>query len=364
MHVFLDTNIFFNNWHFTNIRFKLLFHYLNNEDESLLLSNLVVKEVNNKRDQQALELIQELKNKIQKLNHLNSTNEILPTTIEELQLYNVRDVIDPYIGDITDIPFNTVKQETVVDRALKSIKPFTDGEKGYRDTLIWLSFLDYLKLHDFEGEVAFITENSSDFFNKKGEVRFLPTLEQDITEYKLKAKIVPYNSLHNFLENVVDKIENSINKSEFLDENESLLVKETESYIESLSSEQLASLLDTSIFSKKISSIKSIQAAIYDGIENPEINSVHELSTGIVYIDSKFEMIGLAFNVLIDINDYRVNADFIEQLYGLYNIELVTDNKIAILGFCGKLIIEAVLEYNIKKNEASNMSIEKVYFIS
>jgi galactose mutarotase-like enzyme len=55
----------------------------------------------------------------------------------------------------------------VVKRAIKLVKPFTGQEKGYRDTLIWLSFLSYLKDNDIEGDVAFITNNKHDFFEVK-----------------------------------------------------------------------------------------------------------------------------------------------------------------------------------------------------
>lgn len=362
MHVFLDTNIFFNNWFLTDVRFKLLSHYLNNENYSLLLSDLVVEEVNNKREQEVLAAVNELKKNLKQLNFLNSMKEEIPESVRELKPYNIRDILGLYIYDITDISYESIDQATVVNRALKSTKPFTSGEKGYRDTLIWLSFLKYIKDNNIEGDIAFITSNSTDFFRKKGEVEFHPSLQEDIKNHDIKNRLIPFNSLHNFLEHSVDKIENSINKQEFLDDNESYLMDKTIEFVEQLSGVGLSEFLDPPSFHTKLPNIKEIQAEIFEGIEDPEIYSVHELSNDKVYVDSLFEMRGLTFNILIDINDYRSNADFVDNLYGLYNIELDSDKDIAILGFCGRVSIKAAVEYHLKDNNISDISIEEIYY--
>ncbi|MBE0362465.1 hypothetical protein PULV_a3104 [Pseudoalteromonas ulvae UL12] len=362
MHVFLDTNIFYNNWFLTDVRFKLLSHYLNNEEYSLLLSDLVVKEVNNKREQEALSAVNELKKSLKQLNFLNPIEDELPKNIQELKPYDIRDLLGSNIYDILDIPYEFIDQTTVVNRALKSTKPFTIGEKGYRDTLIWLSFLKYIKDNEIEGDIAFITSNSTDFFKKKGKVEFHPSLEEDIKNHGIENKVFPFNNLHNFLESSVDKIANSINKQEFLDDNDSYLMEKTIEFVEQLSGASLSGFLDTPNFHTKLPYIKEIQAEIFEGLEDPEIHSVHQLSDDEVYVDTLFEMRGLTFNIIIDINDYRRSADFIEELYGLYNIELDSDKDIAILGFSGRVKIKAAVEYHLKKNDITQISIEEIYY--
>lgn len=362
MHVFLDTNVFFNNWFLTDVRFKLLSHYLNNEEKSLLLSELVVNEVNNKREQEALVTINELNKNIKQLSFLNPSDGELPTCFQELTPYNIRDLLGANIYDVIDIPYDSIEQTTVVSRALKSTKPFTSGEKGYRDTLIWLSFLKYVKDNNIEGDIAFITANSSDFFKKKGAVAFHSSLQEDIESHGISNRIIPFNSLHNFLESSVNKIENSINKQEFLDDNEHYLIDKTIEFVEGLADSDLSKFLDTPNFHTKLPHIKEIQAEIFEGLEDPEIYSVHELPSNKVYVDSLFEMRGLTFNIVIDINDYRRNADFIEQLYGLYNIDLDTDKSIAVLGFSGRVKIKAAVEYHLKENDITDVSIEEIYY--
>lgn len=48
----------------------------------------------------------------------------------------------------------------IVERSLKRTKPFNNGDKGFRDTLIWLGVLDIAKEHH---RISFVSENINDF---------------------------------------------------------------------------------------------------------------------------------------------------------------------------------------------------------
>ncbi len=62
-------------------------------------------------------------------------------------------------GEILETP--KVDVEKIAERSLKRIKPFTKSDKGFRDTLIWLSTLDLVQE---DTRVSFITANTNDFF--------------------------------------------------------------------------------------------------------------------------------------------------------------------------------------------------------
>ncbi len=51
-----------------------MFHYLNNENEDLLLSELVVKEVENIRNRELEESVLEIERLVKKMEKLNSKN--------------------------------------------------------------------------------------------------------------------------------------------------------------------------------------------------------------------------------------------------------------------------------------------------
>ena len=106
------------------------------------------------------------------------------------------------------IPFNSSKEllEMVLDRANRKISPFSADEKasdkGFKDTLIWLSILEYFKLHG-EKEVIFVSNDGG--FRK--ETAFLC---QEFKEYTGKVITIKDS---NFYDAVEPKIQESKQKN-------------------------------------------------------------------------------------------------------------------------------------------------------
>ena len=72
-------------------------------------------------------------------------------------------------ADIAVLPIPAVTHEIVVARDLAAKPPFIRSGKGYRDTLLWLSFLDWAKsLPAGDTPVYFVTGNTEDFCGPKG----------------------------------------------------------------------------------------------------------------------------------------------------------------------------------------------------
>ncbi len=105
-------------------------------------------------------------------------------------------------GSPEDYPI--VSHKIVVQRALERKKPFKeDGKDGYRDYLIWLSFLDVVSHYTSE-DACFITLNTHDFSDpvKKNELH--QQLQKDIEEKGIKLSRVSYfTSLKDFIEQQV-----------------------------------------------------------------------------------------------------------------------------------------------------------------
>lgn len=360
MKVFLDTNIFYNNWFVSNANFKLFYHYLNNNQHELLLSELVVQEVNNIRERELSETISEIKRLIKNGSKLNATPFRFNISDLGINNYNIKEILKSEVHWVKSIDYNSITQSQVVERALKLIKPFTDQEKGYRDTLIWLSFLNYLKENDIQDDVAFITNNKSDFFKAKNNpVKFNDDLESDIKNLELKAKIIPYKSLFDFVNDKADKIVDSVNKYEILDRLEGFLIDATEDHISVMRNEEISDLLNAKVFSEKITSVLNIEADIFEGLEDPDVKSVSSISKENVYINCYYEMRRVDIIITIDKIEYKQYADELESIDSFYNIEL--DDDIVKLSFIVRLYIDASLEYDIKTDEASNLTIEGIY---
>ena len=60
------------------------------------------------------------------------------------------------------LPSPSLKLAQLVQRSIARKKPFSQGDRGFRDTIIWLSTLD---LAGPESRVSFVTSNTRDFFD-------------------------------------------------------------------------------------------------------------------------------------------------------------------------------------------------------
>ena len=143
-YIFLDTNIFYNNWHLKNANFKYLFNYLENNGFRLVISELVCEEVQNIHNRE-LELsfneLRQVFHKIEKL--VDSTNMININALPNV-IYNFKELLREKARSVEFISYEHINQREVVRRALQKIRPFQEEDKGYRDTLIWLSLLSFL----------------------------------------------------------------------------------------------------------------------------------------------------------------------------------------------------------------------------
>jgi hypothetical protein len=72
-------------------------------------------------------------------------------------------------------PTPDVKVSEVIQRSVKRIKPFNRGDKGFRDTLLWLGVLDLVRRFR---RVSFVSANTNDF--SLGKNRLHPELEREV----------------------------------------------------------------------------------------------------------------------------------------------------------------------------------------
>jgi hypothetical protein len=276
------------------------------------------------------------------------------------QSYDLADVLKDRVEWLSRIEYESIPHSVVVRRAIDSVKPFTSEEKGYRDTLIWLSFLDYLSSNSIEGDVAFITNNKSDFYQTKNNVlSFNDDLLKDIAEHNIKANIKPYLNIYDFVKENVDKITNSFDRHKLLDDLEGFLVSATESIISAMGNNELSELLETKLFSEKLTPVLDINSDIFEGLEHNEIKSIKGLPGDSVYIESEFEMRRVDLVVSIESTEFKQYADEIEAIACLYNIEH-EDSRVN-LSFVLRVYVGGSFEYDTSNETASNLSIDFIY---
>ncbi|HHF3108932.1 TPA: PIN domain-containing protein [Vibrio alginolyticus] len=356
MNVFLDTNAFYNNWFVDNANFNLLFNYLNNERLSLILSELVVQEVNNIQGRESREAILDIEVAKKKLYKLNRYESFARNDDIDIPHYDIFSILGDKVDFLKKIDYEKIPHSEVVNRALNIKKPFTEGEKGYRDTLIWLSFIKFLKITNVKGDVAFITNNKSDFFEGKGEKLSLhPDLVRDVENIGLEATIHPYRNIYDFLNHNVDRVEHSFERQLLLDGHENFLISGTIDYLEGLDNAGLSDLFDNNIFSDKLTTVINISSNVYEGLEDDFIHYVSKLDNDSVYVSFNYEMKGVDLIISINSVEFKQYASEIESLPHLYNIE--HDGEIVKLSFNFQVDFDAALEYQTKSKECSNLTI-------
>lgn len=101
----------------------------------------------------------------------------------------------------TRIPFPNVSLQTLVERAVSKRRPFREEDKGFRDTLIWLSLLVLLKTSD--DSIVFIT-NDEGFRKDKGTNDVHPDLLDDLAQEGIEPEgFILYRSLNEFVDKFV-----------------------------------------------------------------------------------------------------------------------------------------------------------------
>jgi hypothetical protein len=169
---------------------------------SLIVPELVVRELVNKRRENAVEADRRLRQARATLVSLG-----VPVEVTLIDLEPVAAEIDATVrkqlaaANVEIIDFAQIDHATVVERALARRKPFAESGAGYRDALIWHNVLEVLMRDD--KPVVFVTNNRSDFAeDKEGRkladdlVRDLEAASIDIQRLTLVSTLVRFAAEH------------------------------------------------------------------------------------------------------------------------------------------------------------------------
>lgn len=353
-YIFLDTNIFYNNWFLKNANFNLLFNFIENTDSILLISELVCEEVENIHQRECQSIINTLtqeKNKLEKLvkNSIDLNFEALIP-----KEYNFKSLLEDKCSNIKYIPYDPIEQNIVVKRALKNIRPFQDEEKGYRDTLIWLSLLYYLSAHNIQtGDIYFITNNKDDFFDKK-KTTFHQHLLNDIEQAKLKCSIHPFDSLYGFITgNKINFDDHGINKVKLYDDHLNKMDNEFEVellfYINNLDQNELKFIIENNRLRDFpcIQTIIDHKIELIEGVEDPEILYYKALPHQKVYVSFRYNLRICALWFSIPTTEYYASKANIDKCY----YEVKSDENLTTFCSYVRVFADTSFEYDMEVEE-------------
>ena len=128
------------------------------------------------------------------------------------------------------LDFPRVSHEQLARRASRAAKPFRDGDRGYRDALIWHSVLESAQT----GQVAFVSNNTKDF---AGPNSMLATELRNelIALVNDRDRVILYSSLKNFTddyiaasERALDSLRELLARSDLYEQAKWLVIEEIE----------------------------------------------------------------------------------------------------------------------------------------
>lgn len=103
-------------------------------------------------------------------------NETAEELGERYQAF-IKKFVEEYKGFI--IQNVDVDMQTIIQRSINRVKPFNQGDKGFRDTVLWLNILELVKKYP---KVSFVSENINDFAEKEN-LTLHPDLKIELYKY-------------------------------------------------------------------------------------------------------------------------------------------------------------------------------------
>lgn len=293
MQIFLDSNVFYGNWFLSSPSFKFLLHFITNDSHKLLISDVVIQEVNNLFIKEYKDKLNSYKKAVKGICHLTQTSKKQCHSFQEDTAYCLKEELGKQIENFEIINCSEVPHKLLVNRAIHTIRPFQANEKGYRDSLIWLSLVNRLKRNHHYDEIAFITKNKSDFFiNKNNPPELHKDLSKDLPTNVTKY-FCSYNGLEAFIDKHIDKSihDSAINMEELQTNIDSEVEDPSEWYLNSLPNKQLVENLNDHYFHDEIiTDISSSSFKVLEGTEDLEILSTTKISQNEVYVQIMYNL--------------------------------------------------------------------------
>lgn len=360
MWIVLDTNIYYNQWNLDGANFNAFRNFCNNTGAQLILPEIVRREVQNKYESEVAAAQTDLDKIAQKLTRLGITDHGVSGAVVNMN-YNFYAVVCTQFRGVLDVPYEAVSHSDLVAKALGPKLPFRDGEKGYRDALMWLSVLDIARSTDYRGDIHFVNNNSKDFYlNKSGALELHPDLKQDIIDRGVRANFIPYVALNEFVEAMVPKDQHSIGWNEFYDEHNGRLDSAVSAAaVEWLDDAPLVELRGHFTSAGYPSAImEGVFAANFedwDGVEDSSILSMRKIDDARYFIDYGFDLRQLEVKLISPTGGHSYSFGN----FGGY-IDTEVDNEITTTTFFIRADFTASAIFNVESGEVEKVDMNGI----
>lgn len=207
MDIILDSNIFRSDLFFKSNDFDVLNDYLKRTDSRFVLLQIVLEEIKGLYRRLLDEEINNYNKSRKSLNQNLNRNFVSEINIDiEDEVKNYIELVFKKLNSNYEkvIPYKNEYLPEIVNRAINRLKPFKDEDKGFRDSIIWLSSLDYCQ-KSHEKQIIFISNNPTDFGDIQNQSNLHQHLKKECED--LGIKINYFRTIRDFIEQHSKKID-------------------------------------------------------------------------------------------------------------------------------------------------------------
>lgn len=355
MYIVLDSNIYCADFFVKSAPLNYLIHFLNNEGHTLVIPRVVIEEVANVRTRKVKEELETLRKSMTNVRRMSQVSiHDMPSEMLSEQ-YDLAAMMKAKVEDVEIAEYSTVEHKSIFRRALEVKRPFRPNEKGYRDTLLWLSLLDHLRAKGTESEVVFINANKGDFYADGTSIAFHDDLLADLKSLS-HVLIRPFLSVTEFVEAEIDKVEHAIDRRKAEPIFEEYLEQQALQYFESGDTKFLA-LLENKVLPRTgvISSAVSVKAELMEGIEDYEITTRSDLGNGEFYVACEHDLRILVLEISIPSSIYLLHKPEIDSSSYIYETE--EDGRNVVLKMATRAYLSTSFTFNLNSETCDGYSV-------
>lgn len=364
MFILIDTNIFFNNWFLRNPGFKLLANFCSNTRARIMLSQVVVEEVDAKFELERVRVNRALKEAMYAAGRV-AENAMPSPALEIARNYSFAQVASNlFTGSIVPVSYDGVENSVMVKKAISSKRPFRESEKGYRDCLMWLSALMHLKAHQEVAsggspELVFITKNHTDFCEKGKPLKLHRDLLEDMAALGIKNLVSVYGDLREFIESRVDATIHREVHDELLDdlqhEISSVVEERALSFLNAMPVSDSRLMLESANYSSAIVQlIYAFQWGLVEGEEDGRIVAVRKLDADRIVLDYSFNLRMVSLDVAVATADFQANKVMLEKAF----FDIHVEDGATVLDDIVRCDFSASVTVNVKTREVESAAID------
>lgn len=371
MKVFIDSNQFISDFRLEGAPMRYLFHYINNARHTLLLSRVVIEEVENTHRERVGAALAEARKVSDQMTQLGLAAGGLLASPKAPEPFSLRAALAEYVDDIVVVEYSEVPHEKVVARALARKKPFDDeGDTGYRDCLIWFSLLKHIAADNKADEVVFISSNRKDFYNTKGgkvkgaeaqggaEILFHEHLSQDLA--LAGQTMTPYESVSSFVNSKVDRKEHLIDRSKVQELFGHYLQEQGLACLSQMDSALAASVIFQLFSLRSGLTILESHAETMEGIEDIFVEATQQLNNDEVFVECRFDIRGVSLDLFVPSAAYEDHRAVVDGTPAVWDVTSATNSLAIRLGVRPEF--DASFRFNPRTHECTGFNLSSLSF--